>query len=118
MSRRVSTFWPLSYPGTKDSEEDPDYNWEVEMSQALCDLTAVADSESANSATWALPVDTSGVTQWRRDCSAEPSRESLQCLFTVEDGSEWSFENKRSGAIGVGGFARENSMRRISKTIK
>ena len=48
---------------------------------------------------------------WRRDGSAEPSRESLQRLFT----GEWSFVNKRSGAIGVGGFARDNSRRGLSK---
>ena len=37
--------------------------------------------------------------RWRRDCSEEPSRKSLQRLFTVDDGSQWSYENKRSGAI-------------------
>ena len=36
----------------------------------------------------------------------------------VDDGSEWSFENARSGAIGVGGFARDNSRRRLSKIIE
>ena len=64
--------------------------------------------------------ESSSAIQWRRDGSAEPSRESLQRRFTMDDGSEWSFENlnKRSGAIGVGGFARDNPRRRLSKIIK
>ena len=62
--------------------------------------------------------ESSSAIQWRRDGSAEPSRESLQRLFTVDDGSEWSFENKRSGAIGVGGYARDNSRKRLSKIIE
>ena len=32
--------------------------------------------------------------------------------------SEWSFENKRSGAIAVGGFARDNYRRRLTKIIE
>ena len=32
---------------------------------------------------------------------------------SLDDGSEWSFENKRFGAIGVGGFARDNSRKRL-----
>ena len=39
-------------------------------------------------------------------------------FLRVDGGSKWSFKNERSGAIGVGGFARDNLRRRLLKTIE
>ena len=50
------------------------------------------------------------------------SRHGIPCraFYRMDDGSELSFENagERPGAIGMGGFARENSRRRLSKMIE
>ena len=39
-------------------------------------------------------------------------------FLRVDGGSEWNFEKERSGAIGAGGFARDNWRRRLSKIIE
>ena len=55
----------------------------------------------------------------RRGETALQSRQASPCsaFLRVDGGSEWNFENERSGAIGVGGFARDNWRKRLSKII-
>ena len=92
--------------------------WSTETSHVKKALTVKQNLSGMTNQQWSQHDVVESLKEWHPWDSMQ-SRHGSPCsaFLRVDSGSQWSFENERSGAIGVGRHAQDRSRRRLSKII-